>query len=220
MKYQYLLFDLDGTLTDPGIGITNSVMYALEKYGIAVQERASLYKFIGPPLAESFMNFYGFSEEEAVKSVSYYREYFSEKGLFENTMYDGIPDMLGELKDSGKKVILATSKPYIYAEQILEYFDLRKYFDFVSGSNLDGTRSKKAEVIQYALGSCGIREKSQVVMTGDRKHDIIGARACGVDSVGVLYGYGGRDELSSAGAGYLAGTVLELRELLCRESVS
>lgn len=215
MEYHWILFDLDGTLTDPGVGITNSVMYALEKYGITGQERESLYKFIGPPLTESFMRYYGLSEADAVKCVGYYREYFSDKGMLENTVYDGVVDMLEQLKGAGKRVVLATSKPGLFAEQILKHFGLRSYFDFVSGSNLDGTRSKKAEVIRYALDSCKVYEKSQVVMIGDREHDIIGARTCGVDSIGVLYGYGRREELCAAGAGCLAETVSELRDYLC-----
>lgn len=216
MKYQYLFFDLDGTLTDPGIGITNSVMYALEKYGIEISERTSLYKFIGPPLAESFIKYYGLSEADAEKCVGFYREYFSVKGLYENAVYEGVPRMLDMLKEAGASMILATSKPAEYARQILEYFDLKQYFDFVSGSNMDGTRTAKAEVIQYALDSCGIKDTSTVVMVGDRKHDIIGAAKCNVDAVGVLYGYGDRKELEEAGAGRLAETVDELKDMLIK----
>lgn len=209
-EYQYILFDLDGTLTDPGIGITNSVMHALRKYGIEVADRTELYKFIGPPLIESFEKYYGFSHEEAVKSVDYYREYYRDKGIYENSVYDGIENLLAALYKEGKKIILATSKPELFAKQILRHFDLEKYFLFAAGSTMDETRTNKAEVIEYALSECGITDKSSVVMIGDREHDIIGANKNGIDSIGVLFGYGSREELEAAGATYIAETVGEI----------
>lgn len=214
MAYDYILFDLDGTLTDPGIGITNSVMHALKKYGILVDDRRELYKFIGPPLTESFEKFYGFSSNESVKAVEYYREYFIDKGIYENSVYEGIPELLSLLKESNKTIILATSKPEVFAKRILDHFDLSRYFSFVAGSNLDETRVKKDEVIQYALESCGIIDKSKAVMVGDREHDIIGAAKAGIQSVGVLYGYGDREELEKAGADYIAPTVAIIGKLL------
>ena len=201
--YQYLLFDLDGTLTDPGLGITNSVMYALRKFGIDVPERSQLYPFIGPPLKDSFRSYYGFSDEQCELAVMYYREYFKKKGMFENEVYDGIHDLLTRLKASGRSLIVATSKPEVFAVDILRHFDLYKYFDFVAGATLNDVRNKKADIIRYALESCGIA-KSPAVMIGDRKHDMIGAKENGLDSIGVLYGYGTYDELKNAGATMLA----------------
>ena len=209
-KYDVILFDLDGTLTDPGIGITNSVMHALKKYGIEVEDRASLYKFIGPPLIDSFEKYFGFSHEEAVKSVDYYREYYKDKGIYENLVYDGIENLLVSLYEKGKKIILATSKPEPFAKEILRHFGLDKYFLFAAGSTMDETRTNKAEVIEYALSECGITDKTSVVMVGDREHDIIGANKNGIDSIGVLFGYGSREELETAGAAYIAETVEEI----------
>lgn len=208
--YNYILFDLDGTLTDPAEGITNSVAYALLKYGITVEDRTTLYKFIGPPLKDSFMNYYGFSEEDAIKAIEYYREYFKPKGMLENKVYDGIPELLAEIKRQGKKVILATSKPEVFAVEILKHFDLYKYFDFVAGATLDGTRSKKGDVIAYALAQTGITDKSQCLMVGDRAQDINGARENGIDSLGVLYGYGDREEHENANATYIAESVSDI----------
>lgn len=202
--YQVILFDLDGTLTDPGEGITNSVVYALKKYGISVSDRKELYRFIGPPLHESFEEYYGFSEEKAMQAVEYYREYFSKTGIYENQVYEGIEEMLKSLKKAGKKIILATSKPEQFAKRILDYFHLSEYFDFAAGANMDGTRTKKADVIEYALKFCQLEEQSTVVMVGDREHDVLGAAKFGIDTIGVLYGYGSKEELAEAGAVYLA----------------
>lgn len=213
-KYDAILFDLDGTLTDSSPGIMNSIVYALKKYNISVENTDDLRKFLGPPLHESFRDFYGFDDEKSMEAVGFYREYFSTKGLLENEVYSGIREMLEDLKENGKRLILATSKPQPFTDRIMEHFDLAKYFEFIAGSNMDGTRSKKAEVIAYALESCGIMGKSNVVMVGDREHDIIGAKTVGIDSVGVEYGYGDYDELSGAGATYIVKTVEELKELL------
>ncbi len=214
MNFQTILFDLDGTLTDPGIGITNSVMYALQKYGITVNDRSTLYKFIGPPLWESFERYYGFSEAEAKKAVGYYREHFSVTGLFENTVYDGIDAMLAALENAGKTLLVATSKPEVFAEQILEHFDLAKYFAFIGGSELDGARVNKDAVIRYVLEMNGVTDLSTAVMVGDREHDILGAKKAGIASAGVLFGYGSRFELEAAGADFIAGTVGDLHKLL------
>lgn len=202
--YKYLLFDLDGTLTNPGLGITNSVMYALRKFDINVEDRTSLYKFIGPPLRDSFEEYYGFSSEQSELALQYYREYFSKQGLYENEVYDGIADLLMQLKEKGKSLIVATSKPETFATEILRHFNLYDYFDFVAGATMDVTRNKKADIIRYALESCHISEKSSVVMIGDREHDMIGAKENGLDSLGVLFGYGSYDELKAAGATFIA----------------
>lgn len=214
MKYEYVLFDLDGTLTDPATGITNSVIFALKKYGIEVRDRRELYKFIGPPLGGSFEKYYGFSKREADTAVEYYREYYRDKGIFENSVYDGIKDLLKELTDNDHLLIVATSKPEVFAKQILEYFDIAKYFIYIAGSNLDGSRAKKVEVIKYALESCNIVNLSKAIMIGDREHDIIGAKEVGIKSVGVLFGYGNRNELENAGANFIVNTVKEIGRIL------
>lgn len=202
--YKYILFDLDGTLTDPGLGITNAVMYALKKFNIEVPERSQLYKFIGPPLLESFEKFYGMSSEESQLALQYYREYFKPYGLYENTVYDGIKELLAELKAQGKKLVLATSKPEPFAIEILRHFKLDKYFDFIAGATMDEKRVRKADVIAYALESCGITDLPSAIMIGDREHDILGAKEVGLESIGVLYGYGDMSELETASATYIA----------------
>lgn len=212
-KYQYILFDLDGTITDPGLGITNSVMYALNKFGIS-DKRENLYKFIGPPLAHSFQNYYGFDEEKAQLGIKYYREYYTVDGIFENIVYDGVEQMLKNLKQSGQKVLMATSKPEKFAKQILEYFKLDSYFDYVAGATMDEKRVRKADVISYALESYGIQNLDEVLMVGDREHDVLGAKEVGIDCVGVLYGYGDRQELEKAGSKYIVETVEELAKVL------
>lgn len=212
--YEYILFDLDGTLTDPGEGITNSVAYALKKFNISVEDKTELYRFIGPPLIYSFMNFYGLNYENGLKAVEYYREYFSVTGIFENKLFDGIHKLLAEIKKSGKKIALATSKPEQYAVRILDHFDLTQYFDFIGAATMDETRSIKADVITYTLDNLGITDKSKVVMIGDRHHDIDGANQNDLDSIGVLFGYGSRDELENAGATYIAETINDIIKFL------
>lgn len=212
--YAFILFDLDGTLTDPAIGITNSVMYALNKFNIEVKNRSELYKFIGPPLVESFENYYGFQKEQAILAVDYYREYYKGKGIFENSVYDGVDVLLKTLVEKRKKLIVSTSKPEVFAKQILEHFGLDKYFTFIAGSNLDGTRVKKEEVIKYALQNCNILDLSKVIMVGDREHDIIGAKRVGITSIGVLFGYGNRYELEKAGADYIVDSVMGIGKVI------
>lgn len=203
MKYRYCLFDLDGTLTDPGIGITDSVMYALKKFDIDVKDRSELYPFIGPPLDYSFKTYFGFTEEQAVLAIKYYREFFSTKGLYENEVYEGIPGMLEELKKRGVTVALATSKPYEFSVEILRHFGLSGYFDHVGAATMDGRISKKEDVISNLLGQLNYEDKASVLMVGDRYHDIEGAKANGLQSAGVLWGYGTEEELQKAGAEYL-----------------
>lgn len=214
--YQNLLFDLDGTLTDPGIGITNSVAYALEKYGIKTNDRTQLYKFIGPPLQDSFERFYGFSKEDAKMAVQYYREYYKETGIFENKLYDGMEHLLQSLCEAGKKLFVATSKPEAFAVQILEYFSVNQYFTYIAGSNMDGTRSKKEEVIVYALKAGKIQDLSSAVMVGDREYDVTGAKKAGIASIGVLFGYGSRKELEAAGADALAESPKDIYPIVCK----
>ncbi len=212
--YEIILFDLDGTLTDPGEGITNSVSYALKKFGIEAADRRQLYRFIGPPLIESFEKFYGFSGAQAQEAVAYYREYYTQKGIFENKVYDGIAQMLMALRSENRRLALATSKPEVFAQQILTHFSLDSYFEVTAGAKLDGTRTKKDEVILYALESLHVTDRSAVIMVGDREHDIFGAKKTGIDSLGVLFGYGSCEELKQAGADYIAGSVQEIIKIL------
>ncbi len=217
MKKQYILFDLDGTLTDPGVGITRSVQHALKHYGIVEEDLEKLTPFIGPPLKDSFMEFYGFSEEQATEAIYVYREYFVPTGMFENEVYKGIPELLEELEEAGKTILLATSKPQDFAEQILEHFGLRKYFEFIAGSDKGEVRVKKEDVISYLLEECQLVDLSELVMVGDRKYDILGAKQFGMDSVGVLWGYGSEEELEEAGADVIVKSVRELKEYLLEE---
>ena len=214
MKYQYCLFDLDGTLTDPAEGITNSVMYALGKYGIHVADRSELFPFIGPPLADSFMKFYGFSEEQAAEAVEYYREYFRAGGIFENKLYEGISQMLAALRAKGVTIALATSKPYEFAVKILRHFSLYEYFDHFGAATMDGRISRKSDVIADLLARLGDVDRSTVLMIGDRDQDINGAKANGLKSVGVLWGYGSREELLGAGADFLAEEPADIPRLI------
>ena len=212
--YKNILFDLDGTLTDPMIGITNSVIHSLKYFGIVESDRTKLYKFIGPPLVESYMKYYGFDIDKANLAVDKYREYFSVTGLYENDMYKDVDKMLCELKARGKRLILATSKPEIFAVKILQYFDLYKYFDFVAGATMDSSRSKKADVIRYATQCCGITDLGETVMIGDREQDVFGAKSVGIDSVGVTYGYGDFSELKNAGATFIINSVSEILDII------
>lgn len=211
--FEYILFDLDGTLTYPKEGITKSVQYALASVDIDEPDLDKLEPFIGPPLHESFMEFYGFDRDMAMKLVEKYRERFNVTGIFENKIYPGIADMLKVLKEAGCKISIASSKPTVLVERILDHFDIRKYFDSVVGSNLDGTRTKKEEVVEEALRQLAcVKEKT--AMVGDRKFDIEGARAFGLIGVGVSFGYAQGNELEEAGADYIVDRVEELQKLL------
>lgn len=213
-SYTAILFDLDGTLTEPKQGITRSFQYALKKFGINENNMEVLVSFIGPPLKSTFREYYGFDENKAWEAVTYYREYFAEKGIFENEVYPGVAEMLKQLKGQKKKIVLATSKATIFSEQILEHFKLSPYFDHIVGSNYDGTRADKAEVIKHAMTLLGGNFSGRTVMVGDRKHDILGAKLNGIDSIGVTYGYGAAEELEQAGAGFIFASVSELTEFL------
>lgn len=210
-SYQYFFMDLDGTISDPKEGITKSVAYALDYYGIKVENLDTLEKFIGPPLSDSFQEFYGFDREKSLEAVEKYREYFKDKGIFQNELYPGMEQLLKSVTEQGGKIVLATSKPEVFAKRILEYFHIEDYFIFAAGSTLDTTRNKKADVIRYALDSLGIAPE-EAVMIGDRKHDVIGAKENGMACIGVLFGYGDREELESAGADTVVETVEELEE--------
>lgn len=213
-NYTYLLMDLDGTVTDPMEGITRAVQYALASLGIEVQDRRLLCPFIGPPLKVSFQEFYHLDEAETAQAISKYREYFSAQGIFENQIYEGMKAFLQTQQAAGKQLILATSKPEPFALRILDYFQITPYFTFVGGSSLDHTRTEKEEVIRYILDSLPISDLSSAIMIGDRKFDIEGAHLNGLRAIGVLYGYGSREELEQAGADYLAADLTELSRLV------
>ena len=210
----YLFFFLDGTLTDPALGITNSFIYALKYFGIEIPSYEKLCTFIGPPLPDTFKTQFGFDDTKAAEGVKKYREYFSTKGLLENSVYPGIPELLNELKQAGKKLVVATSKPEEYSVRIIEHFGLAQYFENVCGSLMDESRSKKDEVIAYAIERNNISDKSKILMIGDRKHDILGAKKTGLKSCGVLFGYGSREELETAGADFIAKDISQLRSIL------
>ena len=220
--FDYIFFDLDGTLTDPAQGITNSFIHALKYFGVEIPSYEELCKLIGPPLPYSFETTFGFPHEQAMEAVTKYREYFATKGLYENKVYDGIPELLQKLKEKGKHLVVATSKPEEYSIKIIEHFGLAKYFDYVCGCLMNESRSKKDEVIAYALQCCGLGEsdKSRVLMVGDRLHDIEGAKKNGLKSCGVLFGYGSREELENAGADYIVENVEDLESVIARSEAT
>ena len=204
MIYDFILFDLDGTLTDSAEGIVNSVVYALERKGIPYVNKQELRRFVGPPLQASFRDYCGFSDEEAKDAVRVFREYFTQKGIYENAVYEGVPETLSSLCKAGFKLAVATSKPEAFAKQILERFDLAKYFTVIAGASMDGT--DKPTVIRLALSRLHTEPSLRVLMVGDREHDILGAKEVGISSLGVIYGYGSEKELKEAGANYIAGS--------------
>ncbi|AJH18666.1 MULTISPECIES: HAD family hydrolase [Bacillus] len=208
--YTTFLFDLDGTVTDPKKGIVNSVLYALEKVGIEELHVSELDSFIGPPIQQSFVERYNMNEGEVERAVFYFREYLKQRGLLENSVYEGIPNLLKQLKDTGNRLFIATSKPTIFARQVIEHFQLTNYFEDIIGSNLNGTRIKKEEIIAHILQQNEGLNKEEVVMIGDRKHDIIGANHNGIASIGVLYGYGSENELIEVSATHIAKDIEEL----------
>ncbi len=218
--FTYLLFDLDGTLTDPVEGITKSVQYALGAKGIEEPDLKKLEIFIGPPLRDSFMEFYGMTPEEAEEAVAKYRERYMPVGVFENEIYPGIAEMLKRCKAAGKKLAVASSKPQILVEKVLQHFDIMQYFDIVMGCELDGTRGKKEEVVEEVLRLLELADydkkvlKTEAVMIGDRKFDIAGGQLFGLATIGVRFGYAEEGELEAAGADYVVDTVAELEELL------
>ncbi|UNK21256.1 HAD family hydrolase [Paenibacillus sp. N3/727] len=209
MRYQNVLFDLDGTLTDPKIGITKSVQYALAKFGIHEPDLTKLEFFIGPPLQNTFMETYSFSSDKAWKAVEYYREYFRDHGIYENKLYGGMLEVLELLRSQGRTLFVATSKPSVFAHMILSHFQMDSFFTFVSGAELDGTRSDKSEIIKHIIDNYRL-DPSDTVMIGDRKHDLIGAHNNNVHSIAVSFGYGSEEELMAADPTYLIHTVQEL----------
>ncbi len=216
-NFDIILFDLDGTLTDSAEGIINCAEYALAAQGITEPDRSKLFRFIGPPLIESFTQLYGMTHEQGIEAVAKYRERYPIKGIFENRVYDGVPEMLSRLKDSGKRLAVATSKPEVYANRILGHFGLADFFETVTGAELDGRRNSKAEVIEECLFRLGSPDKNTVLMVGDRRHDIAGAKKCGLKSAGVRFGYADEGELEAAGADYIFETAEELADNILAE---
>ena len=215
MKYRYILFDLDGTVTNPEEGITKSFAYALEYMGIHVEDRTELRKVIGPPLLQSFDEFYHFTKEQALEATAKYRERYQDMGWAENEVYPGMEETLKTLWEQGAKLILATSKPERFAVRIMEHFGLSKYFTMLCGPvDYAKDRSTKEQVVRYALEQNGITDIGEVIMVGDRKYDVVGAAAVGIKTIGVLYGFGDAEELTSAGAIHLVETPQELAEYL------
>jgi phosphoglycolate phosphatase len=215
LPYDIYLFDLDGTLSDPKPGITKSFQYALAAFGIH-EETDNLTKFIGPPLRETIKGHFGFSDSDTEAAVVKYREYFAETGLYENTVYPGIPETLRFLKDGGASMAVATSKVTVYTIEILRYLELDAFFSFVSGDEMDGslTRNGKRDVIRIALDYLDPERKKRAVMIGDRSHDIVGALENGIDGVGAAWGYGSPGELEAAGAKIILDSPAALRRYL------
>ncbi len=213
-EYNTILFDLDGTLTDSSSGIINSIKYALNELDENIPDEATFQKFLGPPLIYSFTNFCGFDDELANRAVKLYRQRYDTYCDIENALYDGICETLDRLRSAGKRLIVATSKPDVYANRIVSHFGLDKYFDAVCGATLDESRNTKTMVIKYALESCNVTDLEHTLMVGDRKHDIEGAAAVGIDSMGVLYGYGTLFELQTAGANYIAAGVSDIADII------
>lgn len=212
MSCKHIFFDLDGTLTDPEEGITSSVAYALAAFGIE-SNRRELRKFIGPPLLEAFMEYYGFSRNDAGLAVKKFREYFTEYGIFQNRLYPEIPTLLSRLGELGIRSYIATSKPEVFAKKIVEHFELGSYLSGIFGSELDGSRTRKGEVIRYALEQTGL-SSNEVIMVGDREHDVIGAAENGLKCIGVLYGHASDGELERVGASCLISNPLQLLEVI------
>lgn len=210
--FSTILLDLDGTITNPYIGITNGVIYAYEHLGLEVPERESLRSFIGPPLIVEFTR-RGLPEEQAREAVRLYREYYGETGLFENELIPGTVEFLRELKQRGKRVCLATSKPEQFSVRILERFGIAQYFDFIGAAAMDGSRDSKLAVIQYVLGSTGASPQ-ECLMIGDRMHDIIGAHDAGMKCAAVLVGFGSREEFAEYKADYVAETLADVLEFV------
>lgn len=216
-QYEFILFDLDGTLTDAGPGILNCIEYALTDQGIELPERSNMRTFLGPPLAVTFREHFNMSDVQIAQAIEKYRERYHDVGMFENSVYDGVPELLQSLQASGIRMATATSKPEYSATRILQHYELDQYFEFIGASSLDGSRDSKASVIKHTLATTGAHPtKDSMIMVGDRHHDVDGAREHGINTIGVLWGYGDQDELSSAGATEIVHTPQELLAVLTR----
>ena len=213
-KYDIVAFDLDGTLSDPSAGLVEAYIYGFKRMGIEnYGDKKSLTRYIGPPVYDEWKRDFNLSDTDAKRLLEYFREYYNVYGWWDNRLYPGIAEVLGELRAAGKKLILATSKPEKVANRVINLFGLTEYFDFI-GASVDRTRDKKWQVIDYALKSVGCEDRGRAIMVGDRKFDKEGARICGIDSMGVLYGHGSREEISAAGFEYTAETVNDISRIL------
>lgn len=213
-NYQTIIFDLDGTLTDSQTGIINSLAYAFKQMGLPLPAQSQLKKFIGPPLSQSFQDFCGLNDIETQKIISYYRQYFSDKGWKENQLLPGARELLAKLKQAGKTLLVASSKPEVFVKQILDHFEIDSYFTVIAGASLDDSRSQKSAVIAHALKTAKIEELKGCVMVGDRKHDVEGAKVQGLPTIGLLLGFGSRQELEESGAIAIAENFQDLEEIL------
>ncbi len=217
--FEFILFDLDGTLTDSGPGILNCLEYALEDQGIPIPERDQMRTYLGPPLAVTFGEVFGMNDQQIAQAIDKYRERYHDIGLFENSVYEGVPELLAELQNAGLRMATATSKPEYSATRILQHFELDQYFEFIGAAALDGTRDSKSLVIKHTLDNTNTNPTSHnMIMIGDRRHDVHGAREHGIDTIGVLWGYGDADELTSAGVTDLATNTENLKNLLLDSS--
>lgn len=214
LGYDTLLFDLDGTLTDSAEGILNSVRYALQPLGIYETDQKRLFSFIGPPLFDSFKRLYDMDDELAHKTVAVYRKRYEETGKFENRVYDGIPELLQKLKEAGYRLILATAKPEMFSFPIMDHFDLTRYFDLMYGCDESINRMNKVHVIRDIMAAHPEINRENTIMIGDRDHDVLGAAENGLDCIGVLYGFGDREELQKANAKYIVETIDDLENML------
>lgn len=213
-NYQTIIFDLDGTLTDSQVGIINSLTYAFQQMGLPLPAKSLLKKFIGPPLSQSFQDFCGLNDIETQKTISYYRQYFADKGWKENQLLPGARELLAKLKQAGKTLLVASSKPEVFVKQILDHFEIDSYFTVIAGASLDDSRSQKSAVIAHALKTAKIEELKGCVMVGDRKHDVEGAKVQGLPTIGLLLGFGSRQELEESGAIAIAENFQDLEEIL------
>ena len=214
-RFEVILFDLDGTLTDSGPGILNCIEYALDDQGIEYPDRATMRTYLGPPLAVTFREHFGMTDQQITEAIAKYRERYHDVGLFENSVYPGIPELLSTLQQNNIRLATATSKPEYSATRILQHFDLDQYFEFIGAAHLDGSRDSKSLVIQHTLESTRTNPDSHsMIMIGDRHHDIHGAREHGIDAIGVLWGYGDHAELQAAGAVEFARDPEHLTDLL------
>lgn len=211
-SYDILLFDLDGTITDSTEGIVKCLENAIKQMGFELPEDTN--KFLGPPIRQSFSEFCGMNPQQIDEAVGIFRERYSKTGLYENQVYEGVPEMLEELKNSGKRIMVATSKPEVYAKRIFKRAGLDRYFEIVGGAELDGSRDYKHEVIEYVLAKAGITDRNRVLMIGDRRQDVIGAHKTGIKCLGILWGFGSREELEEAGADYITETPQTLVKML------
>lgn len=213
-KYSVIAFDLDGTLTDPKEGLLEGFIYAFGKLGIDAGPRETLTRFIGPPLFEEWQREFGFTPDEAERAILLFREYYNVFGWWNNRVYDGIEELLAQLKKRGKRLVVATSKPEDTARKVLSLFGIDKYFDYIGGADGHKARDKKHEVLEYSLGALGAIDLNECILVGDRVYDAVGAREVGIDSLGILWGHGSEEEIRKSGFTHIAATVAEVLDIL------